>query len=102
LYGAWGHSHDCSLYLGHYSKHLEKNYNTLVQEKGGTNGEEWGDIILMVRALEPGRCAATMAGHTKYFEGRSRQLAREFHHATGHSCKATSELTNVLPEHLSI
>jgi endoglucanase Acf2/chitodextrinase len=41
-----------SLYLTQFPQYTRQNYEALVAENGGTNWNEWGDIIWMYRAIE--------------------------------------------------
>lgn len=47
----WLPIHGGSLYLGHYPEYVRRNYEALVRENGGTQWDEWSDIIRMYRAL---------------------------------------------------
>ena len=47
----WLPIHAGSLYLGQYPAYVERNYQALVREKGGTNWDDWPDLIWMYRAL---------------------------------------------------
>jgi len=47
----WLPIHAGSLYLTQYPDYTRQNYEALVAENGGTNWNEWGDIIWMYRAI---------------------------------------------------
>ena len=47
----WLPIHGGSLYLGRFPEYVEKNYQALCAENGGTNWSAWSDLIWMYRAL---------------------------------------------------
>ncbi|HUT10531.1 MAG TPA: glycosyl hydrolase [Thermoguttaceae bacterium] len=47
----WLPIHGGSLYLGRYPDYVKRNYDALAAENGGTNWDQWADLIWMVRAL---------------------------------------------------
>jgi endoglucanase Acf2/chitodextrinase len=47
----WLPIHAGSLYLTQFPDYTRQNYEALVAENGGTNWNEWGDIIWMYRAI---------------------------------------------------
>ena len=60
-----------SLYLGQMPGYVEKNYQALVAENGGTNWDAWADLIWMYRALvDPDDAAKQFdaASQTQAFE----------------------------------
>ncbi len=47
----WLPVHAGSLYLGHFPKHAEKEYQSMLKDRGGDRWKQWQDIIWMFRAL---------------------------------------------------
>jgi endoglucanase Acf2 len=50
----WLPLHGGSLYLGRFPEYVDKNYQALVNENGGTQWGAWSDLIWMYRALSHG------------------------------------------------
>jgi len=48
----WLPIHAGSLYLTQFPDYTRQNYEALVSENGGTNWNEWGDLIWMYRAIQ--------------------------------------------------
>jgi endoglucanase Acf2 len=53
----WLPIHGGSLYLGQYPEYVRRNYQALVKESGGEVWDDWGDLVLMYRALDNPRAA---------------------------------------------
>lgn len=74
----WLPIHAGSLYLARYPAYLEKNYQALVRENGGTAWQSWADLIWMVRALlDPADALRqyTAAGEKATFEAGNTRAA---------------------------
>ena len=48
----WLPIHGGSLYLGRYPDYVRRNYDALVAENGGTDWDQWADLVWMYRALD--------------------------------------------------
>ena len=77
----WLPIHAGSLYLTQYPDYTRQNYEALVAENGGTNWNEWGDIIWMYRAIQnPADAISQMnAGIASTFIERGNSKANVYH-----------------------
>ncbi|OHB67008.1 MAG: hypothetical protein A2V70_01125 [Planctomycetes bacterium RBG_13_63_9] len=77
----WLPLHGGSLYLGRYPTYAKKNYDALVLENGGTNWDQWADLVWMYRALEDPRSAIEQfnARPRNFVPEQGNSLANAYH-----------------------
>jgi endoglucanase Acf2 len=73
--------HGASLYLGRFPEYVDKNYQALVAENGGSQWDAWTDLIWMYRALSDADDALRQceAGLSRLRPEQGNSLANTYH-----------------------